>query len=837
MFSLVIGMAIFVKAEDYQVFPCGPFGTLNNTDNPIMVPNTMAQDLLNVEISKDGRYVKKREGYSVSNTLAVTGSAVHGIYNFKNLAGQNVSLFFNDDNISASVNDGATTIIYSSGTLNATYDCVDYNGLAYCVNNSSAGLYFINGTSAGKINVAVANATGTMITATPGRLVMAGNGSNPNTVFFSKSYDFATWSIGALDTDSIYFTITAPGAKITHITFAFGKVVWFKDSSFGYISEGATQADWQITTINNSLGTLDNESVYWNGLLYFRGNDYHFYSYDGSTLQRLSGDILATVATMFSSNGSWEQTTSEEFADGSFSPSNYIDTTTINGTITFDYPDGFSTFRDGTSGTRGVWGKHLGGSAAGVATVAGGYLKLESTGSSLGTLSAYTLNSMSNLTSGATISVELKDMTAGTSGSVDYFYIVFSSWTGYVHNTYTDGLVSSGSVVFKFPRNSLSFGLYEIYYTIDGTRTQLYIDSGWDDYRYSTHGLPKIDIYLSATSYQITMTTGTTSTIYSAGSFAGTNTNPYVFLSYQRSNIGNGTISMDNFSIYPQTATFRSAVQNITAMSTWSLFTADYQNNGGSNTFYMRSSNSVFTKDAASPAWTAVTPGAIPTLATGTYFQVRDDLSITTNGTAPSLSSFIVNYLVGSAPSDRAYASYFDDKIWWSVTSGIGQTTNNKLLVFDIQNNGWLIHDIPVNGFMVKNNSLFFGSPTAGYVYKYGGTNSDNGAAISSYWKSKDFFFDNPFTEKEFPNISFVSNSYAGAYATATYTLNGSSETAIQYSLYTANSEFTQYNKNLPIGKVGKTFSIKYGNEAANQPWELYGIQIGWRPRAWRPTP
>jgi hypothetical protein len=158
-------------------------------------------------------------------------------------------------------------------------------------------------------------------------------------------------------------------------------------------------------------------------------------------------------------------------------------------------------------------------------------------------------------------------------------------------------------------------------------------------------------------------------------------------------------------------------------------------------------------------------------------------------------------------------------------------------MVFDLRNNGWLMHTIPSNGFLVKNNTLYFGGVSTGCVYSYGGSDSDAGSSFSSYWKSKDFFLDNPFTEKEYPNISLVSNSYSNAYATVTYTLNGSSATAFQYSINTNGSEFTQFNKNLPVGKVGKTISVKYGNDVKSMPWELFGIQIGWRPRPWRPTP
>ena len=84
---------------------------------------------------------------------------------------------------------------------------------------------------------------------------------------------------------------------------------------------------------------------------------------------------------------------------------------------------------------------------------------------------------------------------------------------------------------------------------------------------------------------------------------------------------------------------------------------------------------------------------------------------------------------------DKAYAQYYDYGIWWSVQLGTGASNNNYILKYDLINNGWLIYDIPINGMYVKNNSLYFGSATGGYIYKFGGVTNDNGAAINAYWQ------------------------------------------------------------------------------------------------------
>jgi hypothetical protein len=44
--------------------------------------------LLNVDVTPGGRSVKKRRGYGLSATLAVTTSPVHGIYDFYDASGK-----------------------------------------------------------------------------------------------------------------------------------------------------------------------------------------------------------------------------------------------------------------------------------------------------------------------------------------------------------------------------------------------------------------------------------------------------------------------------------------------------------------------------------------------------------------------------------------------------------------------------------------------------------------------------------------------------------------------------------------------------------------------------
>src|SRR5438477_5803003 len=89
----------------------GPFGNLNNRDNSMAIPSNQSQDQLNIDVSPGGRSIKKRAGYGTAFTLSQTTSAVHGVYFFYNVSGNDVALFFNDTKMTASVSGGAATVV------------------------------------------------------------------------------------------------------------------------------------------------------------------------------------------------------------------------------------------------------------------------------------------------------------------------------------------------------------------------------------------------------------------------------------------------------------------------------------------------------------------------------------------------------------------------------------------------------------------------------------------------------------------------------------------------------------------------------------------------------
>lgn len=294
--SLFLASA-FAVAEDWSDIVFGPFAGLNTRESRIALPQGSFSVLTNFNVTAGGKSIKKREGTASAFSLTPSTSPVHNGYLFYTQNGDDVVLMFNERRFNASINGGAAAVIYSTATNAAVYDCADYLGYAYCVNSARDGLFVTSGTSVANVNTL--NSTGTMVAALPTRLAMAGfPGSASSRIDFSGETDFTLWTLGNLGTSPTQITINAPGSRITHITYAFGRLIWFKESSFGYIIDGVqpAQEDWVIKTVSNNIGTLDNTStVDPDGNLYFRGQDKRIYKYDGNAFAEFSNEIIGTV--------------------------------------------------------------------------------------------------------------------------------------------------------------------------------------------------------------------------------------------------------------------------------------------------------------------------------------------------------------------------------------------------------------------------------------------------------------------------------------------------------------------------------------------------------------
>lgn len=362
----LFGLSSFAQASDIVV---NTFGGLNTQDSPAALAPYQSQDLQNVLLQPGMKSVFKRDGYGLFQTLPqFSTAAVHGGYHFQQTAGSDVQLWGSDNILYASVSDGAFVKV-STGTDGATWQCTDNLGFAYCVTSNNDTPVKTDGTLANTTFLGSAAAlvpAGTLITSTPLQLVVGGVSGSASTLNISANNNFTNFTVGPLATDPYTEIINAPGSRITHVAYYFGKLFWWKDQSFGYLSNTASQSTVSVTIVSNQIGTLDNSSAFWNsnsyetanafssqpqtssqgnqnfndngslGGIFFRGQDNHIYQYDGYTLTRLTRIIAPTViASGRRKANSVTQTSQSDFSSGdTFVPSVNLSTTVSVGDIT-----------------------------------------------------------------------------------------------------------------------------------------------------------------------------------------------------------------------------------------------------------------------------------------------------------------------------------------------------------------------------------------------------------------------------------------------------------------------------------------------------------------------
>lgn len=896
-FNLVALGTVLCRADDVlQLQPVGPFGGLNTNISQEAIDATQSPDLLNVDIALGGKSVKKRQGYGIDTTLTIATSAVHNLYKFFDSSGNEVRLAFNDQKVNSSINGAAWSVILTTGTtVGATWDCTDYLGFAYCVSSAFDNPIKTNGTSAGTTGVGGTNQVplGSLVSNSGDRLLIGATSANPSRLYYSASAVFTDFSLGVQSSNSSFEDIVAPGSKLTHLAYRFGRWLWWKDQSFGFIV-GTGQFDLQIIIVSNTIGTLDNTDVFDSNYVYFRGSDGMIYTYDGSTLSRsISTDIGPTLRTANRRKANqWLQSTGTDFNGGVGSPAVNISTSISIGDVTvssFQAVENSSTqWTNGTTSNVTVnpssitlstnnsgnitnpdfesafsgnwtptgtftWAKGAGASSydcgtinpqsgsslAGIGYASGpvtfAFEAIDLSGTVLGSISLTTFNDctwrQSSLSPSANIGKRVKFRIHSQSDflTTSDSYI----WGGTISFYYNSATSAPSTVSLRF--DNVTLGSSTI---TSGVFTSKIYDTGFTSSTYQIQST-----YTSNTStptFTLLTSTANPGNFTTLLTSSGTNAVGNRYAKYTGTiAIGSGDSifsAINSATILSRsTGTYYSAVNNAPNLSAWSTLNVTDTLPGNSTiAYFSRASTNSFTVASSTPSWVSQTKNATVSASTGTYMQFRADFSLTAATESPTLNDFTFNWFEGSA-SDKMYGSYFSNGIWFSVSLGTTAVTNNRIFRYDLLAKVWTLYDIPSNGFLTYSNNLYFGDTLAGKVYQFGNNvTSDNGSAINAYWKSKAYFGDSPFTDKDLRMASWYIAKSSGTTLTLTYTLNESTSVSKSLSLYDSRKNIIQSNWNFPLGSIGTNFNVQFGDTSSNPIWEVFGGAIYFVPRPWK---
>ncbi len=281
-------------------------------------------------------------------------------------------------------------------------------------------------------------------------------------------------------------------------------------------------------------------------------------------------------------------------------------------------------------------------------------------------------------------------------------------------------------------------------------------------------------------------------------------------------------------------------------ISAWGLLSCAQTIAGnGSEVFYATSAASCAALPTTTPinsasalqsGWTTQTNNSTLSISTNAavYIGWRSLLTSATDQAQIDACTLYWNNGIAAPPVWATFDSV-KNAIYWTTAIN-NNSTNNRVLKYDLNLNQWYPFDIAANAIRNINNSTYFGDSTGGYWNLYGGINSDNGSPITSYWKSKDFGNSgNPFLDNNYTKLSLVTKNQVTGSMTVTLTPSNNQSSSYNVSLSTTSGVvYVHSNQNLPFISPLQFMNVQFGNTSAT-PWEIDGAMLEMTSFPWKP--
>lgn len=267
---------------------------------------------------------------------------------------------------------------------------------------------------------------------------------------------------------------------------------------------------------------------------------------------------------------------------------------------------------------------------------------------------------------------------------------------------------------------------------------------------------------------------------------------------------------------------------NISATG-WGLFQTVQTVSGSEASIAYAIRVSSFSGGTANTAYTSISPGDTISVSTGAYMQIISTFTVGVGTEAARLDTILINWTEGSQATSPS-AVVCDGRYHYGAQSKDG-SRNDVMYVLDSQG-AWVKwtgvrprHLSVVNQACVMSDSQ---TSSTGFIYKLYDTDADDGAAIDSYWESKDLNLSGLHKIKAIDRIYTVHSS---SQTTVTMTLKsdgGLSSDSFDLDFSTGAS-FGIKPQVVEPAINGNTFRIRYGSNAISKPWEVLGILMYYR--------
>lgn len=217
----------------------------------------------------------------------------------------------------------------------------------------------------------------------------------------------------------------------------------------------------------------------------------------------------------------------------------------------------------------------------------------------------------------------------------------------------------------------------------------------------------------------------------------------------------------------------------------------------------------------------AIANNEIPSIATGPFVLISSSFSKTARTNQPLLSDFSIRWSEGV--NLRAASIYTDGRYKLSVS--ISSTANNTLLVFDRRGQWQVDKGINADVTATYNSNPYFGNSSGIWLDESG--TSDNGASISSFYKTKSYFPGGLPYQNTFKSL-FMTTENSGSTLATTYQVDGvNTDYSLASRAMDAVGGFQLFN--LPFSttnlKRGRTISFTWTVSSAVD-WRILGAEL-----------
>lgn len=423
-----------------------------------------------------------------------------------------------------------------------------------------------------------------------------------------------------------------------------------------------------------------------------------------------------------------------------------------------------------------------------------------------------------------------------SSGTIySYFTIGVSSGTGFLPTTTTYPVIydnistststTAGVLTSTFTSQYFSLSSYTTY--VGSATVSDNINAATITYTLYGDTNTVIDVTNSATyisSY--TLAAGTTNA-FTLG------LSSYVFYgaNFVRTNSDNDpTLNSIQLSIKPSSGTYLGGAAALTSISAFGNFAENHTDNSGTivYTIYTDSDTALSTTSASSfTSSQTITNNVVPAMSTAAYARIGIAESITSVLYNPSVQDYTINWYQGAA--NFPVASMFFEGDYLCAVSTENTSYNDTVLVYD-RNNSWSKYsNLKVYSMTRYINNAYYGDAVQGSIYRWQVPSlyNDNNSAIPAYWKSKEFDFGSPITDKTMLQYFITARASVGGTATFSYGVNRGAQTSVTLNLGSVSGFFRKViNPASLTYQRGISHSVIFQDATLNNNFDILSLSL-----------